>query len=288
MGRRGYLRPFLTGARRAEAIFLGNVAGVRTPAFTASATERTSGSLPSANSQGPMTATATLQHNRHAWRVKSHAGLTPAFRRARRHSRLVRVLRVGIPVIFGAVVVIYAFGSWLNPLAGLNLPAIGGLGISGTKITMDAPRLAGFTRDGRAYELIAEAAAQDLKQPQFIELQGVRAKMQLEDGNTVNVTSDAGLYDTKGEIVTLSKNVLITMTNGTTVHMTETTLDMRKNHVTSEKPVRVDVADGHVNAKKMEVVNGGEVVYFRGGVNMLLDRSASTVAPAASAQETRP
>jgi lipopolysaccharide export system protein LptC len=235
-----------------------------------------------------MTATATLQHNRHTWRVKGHAGLTPAFRRARRHSRWVRALRLGIPLVVGAAVIVYAFGSWLNPLAGLNLPAISSLGISGTKITMDAPRLAGFTRDGRAYELTAAAAAQDLKRPQFIELQGVRAKMQLEDGNTVNVTSDSGLYDTKAEVVTLSKNVIITMTNGTTVRMAETTLDMRKNHVTSDKPVQVDVADGHVNAQKMEVVNGGEVVYFRDGVSMQLERPASADAPAAGAQETRP
>jgi lipopolysaccharide export system protein LptC len=289
MGRGGYLRSFLTGARRAEAIFLGNGAVVRAPAFTASASEQTSGSTPPANSQRPMTASATLQHDRqHTWRVRRHGGMAPAFRRARRHSRLVRVLRTGIPVFVGAAVVLYALGSWLNPLAGLNLPSISSMGISGTKITMDAPRLAGFTRDGRAYELTAAAAAQDLKRPQFIELQGVRAKMQLEDGNTVNITSEAGLYDTKGEVVTLNKNVVIVMSNGTTVHMAETTLDMRKNHVTSDKPVQVDVADGHVNAQKMEVVNGGEVVYFRGGVNMLLDRSASTSAPAASAQETRP
>ena len=58
--------------------------------------------------------------------------------------------------------------TWFNPLRALpQLPAVsaGSLVVSGTKITMEAPKLTGFTRDNRAYNLTAEAAAQDFTNP---------------------------------------------------------------------------------------------------------------------------
>ena len=88
--------------------------------------------------------------------------MTRAFRVAARHSRRVRKLRVAIPVtivfILGATILV----SWLDPLKVLvRLPIDSGkIVISGTKITMEAPKLSGYTRDRRWYEMNAKAAAQ--------------------------------------------------------------------------------------------------------------------------------
>jgi lipopolysaccharide export system protein LptC len=222
-----------------------------------------------------MSATITLGLGRQAWRATSRDDLAPAFRRARRHSRMVRLLRIGLPLGTVGGMVLYALGTWLNPLAGINLPTMRNLSVSGTKITMDAPRLAGYTRDGRSYELTARAAAQDLRKPQFMELQDVRARMEMQDGDTVRVTADAGDYDNKSEIVTLKQNVIVTTSNGVEVRLVEATLDMRKNHVVSEQPVEILTPNGQINAKQMEVINGGEVVHFRGGVRLVTNANAA-------------
>src|SRR4051812_40173965 len=96
---------------------------------------------------------------------------TRAFARARRHSRLVRVLRYTIPVVLVLVVGGFSLATWFNPLRLLRLPAdIGGLTVSGTKITMSAPKLTGYTRDDRWYELTASSAAQDITKPDLVEL----------------------------------------------------------------------------------------------------------------------
>lgn len=226
-----------------------------------------------------MSATIILAPGRHAWRATSRDDLAPAFRRARRHSRLVRLLRVGLPLATLVGVLLYALAGWLNPFKALNLPSMANLTISGTRIVMDAPRLAGYTRDGRSYELTASAAAQDLRKPQFMELQDVRARMDLQDGNTVSVTADGGLYDSKSEVVTLRQNVIVTTSNGTEVRLIEATLDMRKGHVVSDQPVDVLMPTGRVEAKQMEVINGGEIVHFRGGVRVTTQGAPS---PAAS------
>ena len=96
----------------------------------------------------------------------------PLFRRASRHSRRVRILRIAIPVAVVAGLLMVTLSTWLNPLRILaRLPVdFGSLVISGTKITMAQPKLSGYTRDSRWYELTAQSAEQDITRPEIVEL----------------------------------------------------------------------------------------------------------------------
>src|SRR5579871_2899362 len=78
-----------------------------------------------------------------------------AFRRAMRHSRRVRLLRWAVPLSILAGVGIGVVAERLGPLHMFNaLPVdFSSLVVSGTKITMQSPRVAGFTPDGRPYEV---------------------------------------------------------------------------------------------------------------------------------------
>src|SRR4029079_18875838 len=108
-----------------------------------------------------------LQTARSYWTMR-RGDSERAFRKARTHSRVVRLLRLGVPV--GTILVLcgFVFWTWFNPMRMLlAVPDnIGGeLVVSGTKITMQQPRINGFTRDSRPYEFTATAAAQDLTKP---------------------------------------------------------------------------------------------------------------------------
>ena len=68
-----------------------------------------------------------------------------------------------------------------------KLPSVSGkLAVQGSKITMELPRIAGFTRDSRSYELNAESAVQDIASPDVVELQNLRAKMEMQDKDVIN------------------------------------------------------------------------------------------------------
>ena len=71
--------------------------------------------------------------------------------------------------------------------------------VSGTKITMEQPHLSGFTSDARAYELTADTAAQDMTKPDMVELRNIRAKVQMQDKSTMEMTAISGLYDRKAK-----------------------------------------------------------------------------------------
>jgi lipopolysaccharide export system protein LptC len=191
------------------------------------------------------------------------------FRRARRHSRRVRILRVAIPVVTVLVLGSIWFVTWLDPLRLLvRLPIDGKLVISGTKVTMQAPKISGYTRDGRWYELNAQAAAQDLTKPDLVELQDVRAKIEAEDKSVLNMRAADGIFDRKSGMLTLGRDIVLVSTSGFEVRLTEAVIDTGSGEIVSNKPVEVKMLQGTLNASRIEVIKAGEVINFEGGVVM--------------------
>jgi len=195
-----------------------------------------------------------------------------AFRRAKRHSRQVRFLRFAIPGGIVAALTMAFLLTQLDPLRMLTkLPVdFGGVVISGTKITMQAPRIAGFTRDSRGYELTARAAAQDVTKPDTIELQGISGSSEMGDHTVFNVTADSGIYDSKSEMLTLRSNVIMKSSGGLAAFLSEAVVNVRSSGIVSDKPVEVKFSQGTVNASRMEVTDSGDLIRFEGEVTMVL------------------
>jgi lipopolysaccharide export system protein LptC len=207
-----------------------------------------------------------------AYWTMSRGDSARAFRSAKRHSRLVRILRIAVPL---AVVLGFAgvsLSTYLNPLRMLaKLPAdAGNLVVSGSNITMEKPHLSGFTRDERAYELSADAAKQDLTKPDVIELRNIHAKVQMQDKSTVEMSAATGIYNSKNETLKLDQNIVLSSTTGYSGLLSEAMVDIRKGYVVSEQPVAVQMLKGTLNAKRLEIVDSGDLVRFDGGVDMIL------------------
>jgi lipopolysaccharide export system protein LptC len=207
------------------------------------------------------------------WAGFSRPGLDRAFRAAARHSRYVRFLRVAVPLSVAAVVVAVALATWFSPTRLLaKLPtggSLGSVGISGSKVTMALPRLEGYTRDARPYQLTAKTAAQDLLKPDNVELSEIRTKMETADKAVVEMTAATGLYHSKADQLVLRDSIVIKSTSGYEGHLSEAVVDMRSGHIVSDKPVEVKLLNGILNANRLAVE--GEVIRFDGGVTLVMD-----------------
>ena len=128
-----------------------------------------------------------------------------AFQDAKRHSRRVYFLRRVLPALGGITVVLTALWLWFDPLSYVReLPVqVGALKISGTKLTMEAPRLNGFSKDGSPYTITAESAAQDLTKTSVIELSEIVGKFTQEDRGETVLTAKSGIYNSKEEKMNL-------------------------------------------------------------------------------------
>ena len=215
------------------------------------------------------------------------AGMEVRFAAAARHSRLVRILRVAVPAAVVVAMAVIVFVATFNPfrIPELKLPVdIGKLVVSGTKITMETPHLAGFSTDLRPYEMWAKTATQDLTDPDHVELGQLRAKVAMEDKSTVTMDARTGYYDSKSQMLDLRKDIFLQSSTGYEAKLTQAYVDINKGSVTSDEHVDVKLLNGTLTADKLRIVNSGEVVRFEGNVvmNLIMEQ------PAAPAPEPEP
>lgn len=205
-----------------------------------------------------------------AYWTMSRGDADRAFHAARRHSRAVRILRIAVPAGVAVGIIIITLITYLNPLRMLaKLPInLDNLVVSGTKVTMEGPRLTGFTHDARAYELTADTAAQDMTKPDIVELRNIRAKVEMQDKSSINLSAVSGIYDSKGETLRLEQNILLNSSTGYQGRLSEAMIDIRKGNVVSEHPVEVKMLQGTLNANRLDIVDSGDLVRFHGGVVM--------------------
>ena len=219
------------------------------------------------------------------------AGMEARFASAARHSRMVRVLRVAVPAAVVLAMAVIVFVSVYNPFR-ILLPKIpidmSNLVVSGTKITMESPHLAGFSTDQRPYEVWAKAAIQDLTDPDHMELKTPRAKVMMEDKSTVTMDARTGYFDSKSQLLDLRKDIFLQSSTGYEARMSQAYVDINKGTVTSDEHVDVKLLNGTLTADKLRILNSGEVVRFEGNVVMNLDKLGDDVAPAPAPEPAPP
>ena len=217
------------------------------------------------------------------------AALELRFAAAARHSKLVRVLRKAVPAAIGASMLVIVGISVFNPfrmLTGLPID-VGGVVVSGTKITMQSPHMAGFTQDRRPYEVNAKTAMQDVTNPNFIELETLKAKIEMEDKSIVNMSSRTGNFRNREQLLDLYDDVILKSPTYE-ARLFDAQVDMGKGSVVSNKPVNVRMIDGTLDAQKLEITGKGELMTFYGGVTMHLnpiDKTGLPAQPAANAAQ---
>jgi lipopolysaccharide export system protein LptC len=204
------------------------------------------------------------------------------FASAARHSRMVRVLRIAVPAAVVLAMASIIAVSIFNPFRILlpKLPVdMSNLVVSGTKITMESPHLAGYSTDLRPYELWAKAAIQDLTDPDHMELKTLRAKVMMEDKSTVTMDARTGYYDSKQQLLDLRKDIFLQSSTGYEARMSQAYVDINKGTVISDEHVDVKLLNGTLTADKLRIYNSGEVVRFEGNVVMNLDNLGEPAAP---------
>ncbi len=210
------------------------------------------------------------------------AGMEVRFAKAARHSRMVRMLRVAVPAAVVLAMAGIVAASIFNPFRML-LPKIpvdmDNVVVSGTKITMESPHLAGFSTDQRPYEVWAKAAIQDLTDPDHVELKTLRAKVMMEDKSTVTMDARTGYFDSKQQMLDLRKDIFLQSSTGYEARMTQAYVDINKGTVVSDEHVDVKLLNGTLTADKLRIFNGGEVVRFEGNVVMNLDNLPAAEEP---------
>lgn len=206
------------------------------------------------------------------------------FRRAARHSRLIRFLRLGIPggMFFALGIVVVA--AYFNPLQAPAKTAVdkGSLVLNGTKIAMEQPRLSGYTGDSLPYEVQARLASQDLANPGVIELTDLRGQLTTKDQGVVEITASSGSYQIKADLLRLVDNILVQSVKGYEARLHEAAIDVKKGTIVSEHRVETKFPNGTLTANRLDISENGAVVLFSQGVETFLVLGEQPASPPAT------
>jgi lipopolysaccharide export system protein LptC len=207
----------------------------------------------------------------HAWTASRRSDVDRLVRAARRHSRLVRIVRIALPIGIVVALTGLVLNAYFEPLRMLDKLPTGKLGIQGSKITMELPKIAGFTRDSRSYEMTAETAIQDIAKPDMVDLKNLRATVELPGGNMIVITAGTGVFNTRTDQITMRDQVMFTTAHGYRGKFRQAAVDMKVGRILSEDPVELTLPDGLLTANRMEVLDSGDVIQFGRGVVLTLD-----------------
>lgn len=214
-----------------------------------------------------------------------------AYGDAVRHSTRVRFMRRIFPILTGSILVVVALIVWLDPFRLVrDFPLdLMKLSIQGNKLVMDAPKLSGFTKDGRGYNVTAQSAAQDLTRTNVIELNGIIASFTLT-GGTTELKAVKGEYDTKADRVQLTEGVVITSSQGYQGRLRDALIEVKKGHVVTTNPVDIIFNNGALRADRMEVFNNGAHAIFEGRVTFItnLPPPSENASPQAEKDDVTP
>jgi len=196
-----------------------------------------------------------------ARRRKAHA-------RARGHSSRVRRLRLILPVLAGGAVLALA-GALFNPFrASLPNVELGPVTLSGTKVRMENPRLSGFKKGERGYEVTANAALQDMRKPSLVELETMRGHIATDEkGGIARLEAAGGLFDTSREALDLHKDIRLWTDKGEEARLKSASVDFKAGTIRSQESVTVTVPSGSVVGDTLDVVDNGRVISFVGNVH---------------------
>ncbi len=216
---------------------------------------------------------------------KAAAPRRRAYAAARRHSARVRLLKIVIPA--GAVLGAAAVGAvaFLDPFRRMDGVTMGPLSVSGTKITMENPRLTGYRQDDRPYEVTASAAMQDVRKPTLVELKDMRGRLATDaSGGTARLEAATGVFDTQKERLELKDDVRVRTDAGQEVVLTSASVDFKAGTVVSREPVTVAFPGGSIRADALDVSDGGKVIVFQGRVRSEFRSPEDGQAPGRAAQ----
>ena len=200
------------------------------------------------------------------------------FARARRHSRLVRVLKIGLPAVAALIV---AFGIAVTWLA-RGLPdnvSVADTSIADGRVVMQAPRMSGLDSSNRPYDLVAERAIQSLNGG-GVDLEKVKATVSVDDDTTADITAESGNYDQTNQRLQLRDGITVETTSGISINLAAADIDLGEGTLEGEGPIAIDTPAQTIRSDTLTVSEGGKVFSFGGRVKMVL-----TPGPSSDSQE---
>ncbi len=228
----------------------------------------------------------------------SDAARAQEFKRARRHTFLVRTLRVVFPVSAALLLASYLLAMPVQfDIEGDGETPSGRLTTGPVKVGIDSfvmsnPKFEGFGDDGSRYVITAARAKTPTKRDAPIRLEAITGTLTQADNTVTRLTARRGSLLQKTGALTLADGIEIETTNGLKARLVSALIRQKRGIITSRKPVEIETPTAKVVGQSLRILQKRRTMILRGGVRADLqppaqpDNGVAASTPAdASAQQ---
>lgn len=196
-----------------------------------------------------------------------------AFRVARRHTWLVRSLKVLLPSAILLVFAAYGFLLRGSVDVGPGKLSIGKIEVTADDLKMKNLTYFGVTKDGGKYDVRAKEAAVDFAQTGPVRLDFIDGDLTQANGVVTRLKSRRGMLDNKKGEMELLDGVEITSTNGLAARLHSAKVFNKDHRIVSQQPVVAAMPAGQIQANAMDLEAKARRGVFNGDVRVRLTQS---------------
>jgi lipopolysaccharide export system protein LptC len=210
------------------------------------------------------------------------AGLTSAgdrakaFRDAKRHSVRVKLLRLLLPVIAVCIGALYLWPARIEIETPAGKATIDTVAFSGDGLKMVNPRIKGVHEKHGIYDIRADHATQQVKNPELINLNVINAELTAKNGEKTTLTAPSGIFHSKNEELTFDNGLTIGGNRGFAGQLKTATAFFQSNKLITTDPVDLAYGESTIKARSMTLFSGEGRAVFEGGVIVHLKRAQET------------
>ena len=211
-----------------------------------------------------------------------------AFKSAQRHTRRIKWLRWGAPLV--AIAIVAGFVGWViqkTPELDPVEVTVEETSLKQDRLIMQNPRLTGFS-DGRAYEVLAVRAIQQVATPDVVDLERLSARINDDKNQWATVTAKAGRFDQTKQILDLEEDVTVKSSLGYGLTTDAVNIDMQKGYMRTLNPVRIQSSDILLEANQLEAIENGEQFRLTGNVKLRIDAALINKTAGTGARQKTP
>jgi lipopolysaccharide export system protein LptC len=196
---------------------------------------------------------------------------TKAFRAAKRHSARVKFLRLLLPL--GAVCAsgLYFLPSRLSMAIKDGEASIESIEVASGGLKMVNPRIKGVHEKYGVYDIKADHATQQAKNPELMNLTTISAEITSKEGEITVLTAPSGIYHSKQEELTFDNGVVIGGEAGISGTLKTATAFMQAHKLISHDPVDLAFHGTTIKAQSMTLYSGEGRAIFEGDVKVHLE-----------------
>ncbi|HYN38250.1 MAG TPA: LPS export ABC transporter periplasmic protein LptC [Rhodospirillales bacterium] len=209
------------------------------------------------------------------------AGAATAHAERERRHRVIRVLRIALPVATAGIIILALFWPQLigrDDRIDVAVPVVDGQTEERPEAIVNAT-YSGVDREGRPFAIRAKSVRNPAGEESTLQLAHPDAQIALKDGSLLTIEAESGLYRRDHDALDLQGRVTLRRGADLTVQTEQASIDLAASSASGDQPVGATSVHGTLTGTGFRIADGGDTVLVMGPARMQMLSGAGQVLP---------